>query len=214
MRLLPYGDRAVLAEVEDVDEAMALAAAVVADGSSAVAEVVPAARTVLVVAAAGFGPGDVRAVLARTSPDESVDPGTARAPEREREAREVVEIPVVYDGADLDDVARLTGLSRSEVVDAHTGQTWRVAFGGFAPGFGYLVGEDDRLHVPRRAEPRTSVPAGSVALAGEYAGVYPRASPGGWQLVGRTDVVLFDVDRDPPALLRPGVRVRLVEVRP
>jgi KipI family sensor histidine kinase inhibitor len=109
-------------------------------------------------------------------------------------------------------VAGLTGLSPEDVVAAHTGQTWRVAFAGFAPGFGYLVGEDDRLHVPRRDEARTRVPAGAVALAGEYAGVYPRTSPGGWQLIGRTDLVLFDPDRDPPALLRPGTRVRFVEV--
>ena len=123
-----------------------------------------------------------------------------------------MEVPVVYDGEDLEDVARLTGLSREEVVAAHTGQLWRVAFGGFAPGFGYLVGEDDRLHVPRRAEARTRVPAGAVGLAGEYTGVYPRESPGGWQLIGRTELRLFDLDRDPPALLRPGARVRFVEV--
>ena len=203
MRLLPYGDRAVLAELADGEEAMALAAALRRARPSGIEAVVEAARTVLVVAADGVGVARVREVLATTDP---LPPGA-----REQDG-EVVEIPVVYDGADLDDVAGHTGLTREEVVAAHTGQTWRVAFGGFAPGFGYLVGEDDRLHVPRREESRTRVPAGAVGLAGEYSGVYPRESPGGWQLVGRTEVALWDLERDPPALLRPGVRVRFVEV--
>ncbi len=92
---------------------------------------------------------------------------------------------MVYDGADLDEVARLTGMTPDQVVAAHTGTLWRVGFGGFAPGFAYLVGGDERLNVPRQSEPRTRVPAGSVALAGEFSGVYPRESPGGWQLIGR-----------------------------
>ena len=118
---------------------------------------------------------------------------------------------MVYDGEDLGDVARLTGLTTREVVGAHTGQTWTVAFAGFAPGFGYLAGADARLTVPRLSVPRTSVPAGAVALAGEFGGVYPRASPGGWQLIGRTDHEMWCPDRDPPAVLTPGVRVRFVE---
>ncbi|MET0315460.1 MAG: allophanate hydrolase subunit 1, partial [Rhodococcus fascians] len=121
---------------------------------------------------------------------------------------DTVVVAVTYDGEDLSDVAEATGLTVAEVVRAHTEQTWTVAFGGFAPGFGYLVGQDDRLTVPRRTTPRTTVPAGSVGLAGEFSGVYPRSSPGGWQLIGRTDAVLWDVERDPPALLRPGVTVR------
>jgi KipI family sensor histidine kinase inhibitor len=120
---------------------------------------------------------------------------------------------VTYDGPDLADVASHTGLSEDEIVAAHTGSTWTVAFGGFAPGFAYLVGGDQRLAVPRRESPRTSVPAGSVGLAGEFSGIYPRSSPGGWQLIGRTDVVMFDVDRDPPALLTPGAQVRFVALR-
>ena len=122
------------------------------------------------------------------------------------------EIVVRYDGPDLDEVARLTGLTHAEVVAAHTGTPWRVAFGGFAPGFAYLVDGDPRLHVPRRERPRPSVPSGSVGLAGEFSGVYPRSSPGGWQLLGTTDAVLWDVDRDPPALLGPGATVRFVDV--
>jgi KipI family sensor histidine kinase inhibitor len=123
----------------------------------------------------------------------------------------VLEIPVTYDGPDLADVARLTGLGEREVVEAHTGSTWRVAFGGFAPGFGYLVGGDPRLEVPRREESRTTVPAGAVGLAGTFSGVYPRESPGGWQLIGTTSAPMWDLDRDPPALLVPGAVVRFTE---
>jgi KipI family sensor histidine kinase inhibitor len=125
-----------------------------------------------------------------------------------------MEIPVVYDGADLDEVASRTGLTPDEVIDAHTSTPWRVGFGGFAPGFAYLIGGDERLKVPRRSEPRTKVPTGSVGLAGEFSAVYPRESAGGWQLIGRTDTVMWDLDRDPPALLRPGMWVRFRAVRP
>jgi KipI family sensor histidine kinase inhibitor len=203
MKVLPYGDRALLVELADGEEALALATALRADPPAALGDLVPAARTVLLVAAAGAPVAELRTALGRT---ELASGATAEG------EVEVVEIPVVYDGEDLEDVARLTGLDPDGVVAAHTGQTWRVAFGGFAPGFGYLVGEDDRLHVPRRAESRTRVPRGAVALAGEYAGVYPRESPGGWQLIGRTDTAVFDLDREPAALLRPGVRVRFTDV--
>ncbi len=202
MTLLPYGDRALLVELADGDEALALADALRADPPDALGDLVPAARTVLLVAADGATVADLRAAIAGVRPGER---------SRIDEDAEVVEIPVVYDGEDLDDVARITGLSPAEVVAAHTGQTWRVAFGGFAPGFGYLVGEDDRLHVPRREESRTAVPAGAVGLAGEYAGVYPRESPGGWQLIGHTDTPMFDLDREPAALLRPGARIRFTD---
>jgi KipI family sensor histidine kinase inhibitor len=127
-------------------------------------------------------------------------------------AGDTVELPVHYDGADLDDLARLLELTTDEVVARHTGAEWTVAFCGFAPGFGYLTQPGTAWDVPRRATPRTKVPPGSVALAGEFSGVYPRESPGGWQLIGRTDVAVFDLDRDPAALLRPGTRVRFVEV--
>ena len=119
---------------------------------------------------------------------------------------------MTYDGPDLHDVAARTGLTTAEVVAAHTALPWRVAFGGFAPGFAYLVGGDPRLVVPRRDHPRPTVPAGAVGLAGEFSGIYPRSSPGGWQLLGTTDVVLWDVDRDPPALLTPGTTVHFVDV--
>lgn len=203
VELLPYGDRAVLVELGSTAEAVAYAAALRARDARAVGEIVPAARTVLAVAGDGFAVADLRQVLADVSPE----PGAA-----DDDDSPLVEVPVTYDGEDLADVADLTGLSVEEVVAAHTGQTWRVAFGGFAPGFGYLLGEDERLHVPRRAEARTRVPAGAVGLAGEYSGIYPRASPGGWQLIGRTEAALWDLDRDPAALLSPGVRVRFVQV--
>ena len=228
VEVLPVGDEGLLLEVATLDDVLALDAAVreaVEAGGPAwrdVTDVVPAARTVLLLtregtdlaalartvrelAAAGVahGPGDVvRLTDGR---------GGAPGPERAGRSHEV-EIEVRYDGPDLDDVARLTGLSRAEVVAAHTGMPWRVAFGGFAPGFAYLVGGDPRLVVPRRDHPRPAVPAGSVGLAGTFSGVYPRASPGGWQLLGTTALVLWDEHRDPPALLTPGTSVRFVDV--
>ena len=205
MKVRPYGDRAVLLELEGPREALAHAAAL--RGVDGVAEVVPAAQTVLVVGAPGTSVPALREIVSAAGPEA----------EERRAPGAVVDIEVIYDGEDLDEVSRLTGLAREEVVGVHSGQLWTVAFGGFAPGFGYLATEDPsdaRLHVPRRDEPRTRVPAGSVGLAGEHSGIYPTASPGGWQLIGRTDAVLFDIDRDPPALLPPGTRVRFVPREP
>jgi KipI family sensor histidine kinase inhibitor len=217
-RLLPCGEHAVLVEVDGLEEVLALDDAVraaVASGDAAFAEVVdvvPAARTLLVVLGEGTELRSLREALpplalrtlARPSPAASEAPGRT-----EGEAA-VVEIRVHYDGPDLEEVCKLTGLSAREVVAAHTQTPWRVAFSGFAPGFAYLCGGDGRLQVPRRAEPRTSVPAGSVGLAGEFSAVYPRSSPGGWQLLGHTEAVLWDVERQPPALLQPGSVVRFV----
>ena len=125
----------------------------------------------------------------------------------------LVFIDTVYDGEDLAEVGRLTGLGTDGVIEAHTGQVWTVAFAGFAPGFGYMVGENQVLEVPRRSSPRTAVPAGSVALAGNYSAVYPRKSPGGWQLIGRTGARMWDLDRAEPALASPGHRVQFRAVR-
>ena len=193
MKVLPFGDAALLAEVDELDEVLALAAAVRA-----------AQPTGCSTWCRPRGRCCSRWRRARTSPpcgghvcDLPVDP--AAAPEGE-----TVEIAVTYDGPDLAEVARLTGLDEDEVVAAHTGTPWRIAFGGFAPGFAYLTGGDERLRVPRRDEPRTTVPAGAVGLAGEFSGVYPRSSPGGWQLIGSTDALLWDPERDPPALLASG----------
>lgn len=196
MRVLTASDHALLVEADDLDEAMRLSLAW--SGMPEVAELVPGARTVLV----RFDPLRVSAeTLARRLAGTRVDAAHLPA------AREVT-IPVRYDGEDLGDVAGLLGVSAEEVVARHLAAEWRVAFSGFAPGFGYAVSSDPLFDVPRRASPRTRVPAGSVALAGPFTGVYPRASPGGWQLIGRTDAVMWDIDRDPPALLAPGTLVR------
>ena len=165
-----------------------------------VAEVVPAADTVLVVCSDGHALAQVRERLAGVR---AVDPARtiSRAP---------IDVEVRYDGEDLESVATAVGLDVDEVVALHSAAEYVVAFCGFAPGFGYLRGLDPRLHLPRRATPRTRVPAGSVAIAAEYTAVYPRPSPGGWHLLGSTDRVMFDPDRSPPALLEPGVHVRFV----
>lgn len=194
----PCGDAALLIEVDGLDEVLAMADALRADPLPGVLDVVPAATTVLLTVA----PRADLAAVRRAVLDLDVRPGDA-AP-----AGETVEIPVVYDGPDLDEVGELTGLGRDGVVEAHTSTPWRVAFGGFAPGFAYLVDGDPRLDVARRAEPRTTVPAGAVGLAGQFSGVYPRPSPGGWQLIGRTGLVLWSMDDG--ALLQPGGLVRFV----
>lgn len=211
MNVLPYGDRGLLLELADTAAAVATADLIRSEPRAAhlVADVVPGARTVLLVAR----PGVTLDLLRTVVPDELVAPeGEKRRNPQGRRATGAaeLEIPVRYDGPDLAEVAALTGLTEAEVVAAHTGTPWQVAFGGFAPGFAYLVGGDPRLQVPRRPQPRTTVPAGAVGLAGEFSGIYPRASPGGWQLIGRTDLVLWDLDRDPPALLAAGATVRFV----
>jgi KipI family sensor histidine kinase inhibitor len=202
MSVLPYGDRALLVEVPGLDAVAAVRAALERDPLPGQLDLVPAARTVLVLL--DRPPAESDTARLRRLP--LTAPGAAAATGQ-------VELPVVFDGPDLDDVAALTGRPVPELVAELTTLDLTVAFGGFAPGFGYLTGLPEHLHVPRRDTPRTRVPAGSVGLAGPFAGAYPRASPGGWQLIGRTDAVLFDVDRDPPALLSPGTRVRLTEVR-
>ncbi|HLU58879.1 MAG TPA: allophanate hydrolase subunit 1 [Pseudonocardia sp.] len=201
MRVLPCGDSGLLLEVDGLPEVLALADAVRAAQPEGILDVVPAARTVLL----SVEPGTDLAALRRTVLDLDVRPGAA-PPEGER-----VVIEVVYDGPDLEEVGELTGLGPEGVVEAHTGTPWRAAFGGFAPGFAYLVGGDPRLRVPRREVSRTSVPAGSVGLAGEFSGVYPRSSPGGWQLIGHTDAELWSMERG--ALLRPGCTVVFKAVR-
>ncbi|MGW4023803.1 5-oxoprolinase subunit B family protein [Streptomyces sp. NPDC005009] len=202
MRVLPVGEDALLVEVSSGDEAQALHAELLrrrAEGSLPVGEIVPAARTVLL-----DGLSDPARLAAELTAGE--------LPPVPPQARETVEIPVRYDGPDLADVAAHWGVPAREVARVHAGTEFRVAFCGFAPGFGYLTGLPARYDVPRRATPRTAVPAGSVALAGPYTGVYPRSSPGGWQLIGTTDLVLWDHARVPAALLSPGTRVRFVPV--
>ena len=212
LRLLPVGDRAVLVEPDDPGQLARLYRVLAGSRPIGVIDLVPAETTVLVQFDPTVLPPTavgrwLRAAVPAPAPDGPPVGGAGQVDIP-------VEIPVRYDGADLAAVGRLTGLGAAGVVAAHTGTPWRVAFTGFAPGFGYLVDGDPRLQVPRRDAARTRVPAGSVALGGRYSGVYPRESPGGWQLLGRTSATVWDVDRDPPALLVPGLLVRFVAVGP
>ncbi|MGH3387206.1 MAG: 5-oxoprolinase subunit B family protein [Nocardioidaceae bacterium] len=202
MRVLPSGSAALLVELDDLDAVLALYAALVDDRPPGVVDLVPAARTLLLMVDPERA--DLRAV------ESAVRSTTPRADSRA--VGDDVELPVVYDGADLEDVAAHLGCTVEEVVHRHTGDDWTVAFCGFAPGFGYLTSASGGWDIPRRDSPRTKVPPGSIALAGEFSGVYPRESPGGWQLIGRTEVAVFDLDREPAALLRPGNRIRFVDV--
>ena len=193
--------RHLLVECADLTATMALHHSLEAADLPGVTELIPAARTVLL----SFDP-------ARTSAEilaEAVR-GLGHTESVSDTAREVT-IEVRYDGEDLAEVADLLSVSPAEVDKRHQAATWQVAFAGFAPGFGYLAGDDELFTVPRRSSPRTRVPVGSVALAGEFTGVYPRSSPGGWQLIGRTDAKLWDLDRQPPALFVPGTIVKFVE---
>lgn len=213
VRLLPYGRNALLAEVSSTELATRLYTAVraalqghgVQGDRLAVLEVVPGARTVLFD---GVGdPGALRDWLGDWLPawrpdDEPVEAGGG----------EVVEVPTIYDGTDLADVARRWGMTRDEAVTTHAGLDFTVAFCGFAPGFAYCTGLPSELAVPRLAEPRPRVPAGSVALADVFTGVYPGPSPGGWRLLGRTPMTLWDPASTRPAALVPGTAVRFVPV--
>ncbi|MCP2335606.1 5-oxoprolinase subunit PxpB [Actinomadura rupiterrae] len=210
------GDGGLLIETASLDEAHRLHRAL-RDAASAgaregafsgardaafggVSDIVPGERTVLLVADPDVCDLDQLAKRVAT-----LELGASEA-----EDAAPVEIPVHYDGADLDEVAELSGLTVREVVERHASAEYSVAYLGFSPGFGYLTGLDEALHVSRRATPRTSVPAGSVAIAGPYTAVYPSPSPGGWRLLGHADLTMWDVHKDPPALLRPGLRVRFV----
>ncbi|MEM5430227.1 5-oxoprolinase subunit PxpB [Cupriavidus oxalaticus] len=202
MRFLPVTSNALLVELADLDQTLALLASLQRDPLHGVAELVPAARTILVhfrpwaTSAAAL----VRAIAARD------------LSQRVERSDILVEIPVRYDGEDLAEVAQLLGITPEEVVRRHTGSEYTVAFTGFAPGFAYLGGGHPSLDVPRRSTPRTRIPAGAVGLAGTFSGVYPQASPGGWQIIGVTPVAMWDLERDQPALLQPGYRVRFVDI--
>ncbi|GAA2173309.1 urea amidolyase family protein [Agrococcus versicolor] len=199
-RVRVAGEAALLLEAADLDEAVRLLPRLREAAIAGVTELVPGARTILV----RFDPRVVaeRDLAARLTAVEPVAHPPAGGA--------LVTIPVRYDGQDLDDVAALLGVTTDAVVARHVGATWRVAFTGFAPGFAYLVadGAAPGLEVPRRASPRPRIPAGSVGLAGAFSGVYPREGPGGWQLLGRTDARMWDLERDEPALLAPGATVR------
>ncbi|MEV1244153.1 allophanate hydrolase subunit 1 [Nonomuraea sp. NPDC050022] len=230
------GEHGLLVETGSLAVSHRLDAVLRAARPAGVVEIVPGPETVLVVAPGADqgrlrsrldellgealkpgGPGEVvesrepGEVLGSPEPGgapESREPGGALSGAAGGGVREVVVIPVVYDGEDLDSVAELAGMSVDDVIARHTGRELVVGWLGFAPGFAYLTGLDPALHLPRLATPRTSVPAGSVAIAGPYAAIYPTASPGGWRLLGRTTTRIWDVDADPPSLFRPGTRVR------
>jgi KipI family sensor histidine kinase inhibitor len=202
VRCRPCGDSGLLVELDDLTEVHGLYAQIVERDLPGVTGLVPAARTLLIHLDPHTTSPDALARLVA-----GIEPSAA-APRTGPE----VEVPVIYDGEDLEEVGDLTGLGARGVVAAHTARSWTVGFVGFAPGFAYLVGHDERLHVPRRTRPRTDVPAGAVALADGYSGIYPRRSPGGWQLIGHTEAELWGVTRDPPSLLQPGATVRFVAV--
>jgi KipI family sensor histidine kinase inhibitor len=203
IRPRPAGVRAVVLDLDEGAEPAQTAAAVrlLAERLGVVlVEVVPGALTVLVVAAD-------RAALQRLL---AALPRLPAAPEEAEASGAVLELPVRYDGPDLDHVARTTGLSVEQVVRRHSAVVYRAAFSGFAPGFAYLSGLDPVLRLPRRETPRTAVPAGALAVADGWTAVYPRRTPGGWHLLGTVDVPVFDLASEPPALLGPGRRVRFV----
>ncbi|MER9203854.1 urea amidolyase family protein [Mesorhizobium sp. M0933] len=198
LRFLPSGTGALLVELEDLEATLTLLDALHTDRPDGVIELVPAARTLLV----RF---DTLATNRATLVDfiSSVDLST-----RSIRHGETFEIPVTYDGEDLNDVASLLGWPVEEVVRRHTEATYTVAFTGFAPGFAYMTCDDPGFDVSRRKSPRVRIPAGSVALGGKFSGIYPTDSPGGWQLLGHTPVKIWDTSRNRAALLAPGDRVR------
>lgn len=199
VQLLPCGPDALLVELGSLREVDAVRAGLARAALPEVAELVPAARTVLVAVRPGAGLDGVRAAL------EGIDPADD-APER---SGRTVTLPVRYDGPDLDLVAETAGRSVDDVITMHSQPVYTVAFNGFVPGFGYLTGLAPELQQPRLERPRERVPAGAVGIAGEFTGAYPRPSPGGWRLVGSTDAELFDPRRELPALLHPGDQVRI-----
>ncbi|EMQ98659.1 5-oxoprolinase subunit B/C family protein [Paeniglutamicibacter gangotriensis] len=196
------GTRSVLVELSDLDSVLALGAILEASPLPGQCDLLTAASTILIKADSWANARSIAAAIP------ALELGTA-APD----TGSLVSIDVHYDGEDLEEVVRLTGLSPEAVINAHTSQQWRAAFGGFAPGFAYLHRENQLLQVPRRDTPRKAVPAGAVALAGDYSAIYPRISPGGWQLIGHTDAVLWDLQRENPALIRPQDRVQFTASR-
>lgn len=201
----PAGDRALLIQTEDLATTLALVAALRRADLPSIEDLIPAAETVLVRVSTRTDIEELGARVLELS-------AKSAAPTDVSDQTAPIVIPVRYDGPDLADVADAAGLSCREVIAAHTGTRWRAAFVGFAPGFAYLSGGDRRLAVPRRTESRTSVPAGSVALGGEFSAVYPRQSPGGWQIIGTTATTLWDVDAEPPAAIQPGDWVSFVDL--
>ena len=202
MRIKAAGSSALLVCLDESEQVTGLYRELRRDPPSGYVDAIPAAETVMVV----FDPARTQAAAVSTWLESAAERATVH--EVIADQGPVVAIPVVYDGPDLTDVASRIDLSVEEVVRRHAAGEYVVAFCGFAPGFGYLTGLDPALCLPRRTVPRTRIPAGSVAVADRFTSVYPSNSPGGWHLLGRTTTVMWDLDRQPPALLAPGTRVR------
>jgi KipI family sensor histidine kinase inhibitor len=195
-RLLPYGRNARLLECRDLADAQAVQHWLAGQPAEMITELVPGARTLLLRLSAPL-PAELADTLINIEPQPAIP-----------RSGEVIIIDVRYDGADLQSISDHLKVSPEALIEHHAGQDWTVAFCGFSPGFGYLAPTERELRVPRRSSPRTRVPAGSLAIADHWSAIYPTESPGGWQLIGSTDVTLFDPTLDPPAALRPGMRVR------
>ena len=206
MRYLKAGGRGLLVEADTLEQATGLHRSLKEDPAPGVVELVPGARTLLILFDPTATSAKQLADIAETRKQTAAVPSPVH--------QQQVEIPVVYDGPDLIAIARQTGLTTQEVIERHAGACYTAAFGGFAPGFAYLSGLDPALRLSRRPVPRTQVAAGSVAIADCFAAVYPRSSPGGWHLLGRTRARLWDLARPQPALLTPGCTVRFVQVNP
>lgn len=202
MRFLPVNLNALLVELDNLEQTLALLASLKNEPIAGIEELVPAARTILIQ----WRPSACNMTeLVRQISQRDV---SARA----QRGGTLIEIPVHYTGEDLADVAQLLGITPEEVIRRHTGSEYTVAFTGFAPGFAYLSGGHPSFNVPRRSTPRTRIPAGAVGLAGTFSGVYPQASPGGWQIIGVTPAAMWDLARDVPALLQPGYRVKFIDI--
>jgi KipI family sensor histidine kinase inhibitor len=197
MNVRRAGSGGLLLELATNDEALVVARSLRREAGDLLEDIVPGHRTVLVTAREPDRALEARILQIAAAPTRDGDEATGSETFR-----------VTYDGPDLADVAGAAGMSPEEVVRRHTTSVYAVAFLGFSPGFAYLLGLDPRLQLPRLDTPRTAVRRGSVAIAGPYSAVYPAATPGGWRLIGTTDAVLFDPDRNPPASLTPGMRVR------
>ncbi|WP_105035580.1 carboxyltransferase domain-containing protein [Cryobacterium aureum] len=199
-------DRALLVELESLADVLAVQSELTINPASGQVDVIAGAGTVVVTTRTTQALHSLAQRLQQFDlANQAIGSGLTHS--------DLITIDTVYDGPDLDGVGLLTGMTRESVVAAHSSQLWKAAFGGFAPGFAYLIGENEKLTVPRQDIPRVLVPEGSVALGNNYSAIYPRASPGGWQLIGRTDADLWNLDRADPALLRPGCRVRFRPVR-
>jgi KipI family sensor histidine kinase inhibitor len=200
MRILPCGEHALLVELDDASSAAALHRALCESRPHGVLDLVPGEQTVLVTVIPGITPLSQLAHQLSTRVSSPVAP-TDRG--------EVI-LPVTYDGPDLERVCDMTGLTADRLIECHSRQVWTVAFTGFAPGFGYMTSHEWTHSIPRHSESRLKVRAGAVGLAGRYCGIYPIDSPGGWQIIGHTPARTWDLTRESPALLVPGMHVAFV----